>query len=555
ALRGTHPSLAFGDGRLYLGHLEAGRSRIVMINLTGRAASAHGIVVPPASITTVAGGQPGGFSGDGGPALKARLSVPSGLAADPDGALYIADEHNNRVRKVDSGGLITTIAGAGPAGKGGFNGNYIPARRARLDRPVDVEWGADRLLYISDRGNAQVRIVDAEGIIRPAYGNWLASRCAEDPSEPKAGQLSGAAVGPGGDVYFGAPAVNAILRAGPGNKVERVLWTEGRPCKGGGNCLKPAGLDEALQMGAPVAVGAARGGLYVFDESGVAFVNLSAKTVRANGVDIPARSAGVVLGGRTKLPDPSFLRPGSVPPPAAIAADPAGNVYFADGAGLLRLSKTGKLSTLAAIPSADGCCSRPASMTTDEKGNLYVGDFEQSRIWFFNRSGTSAVVHGITARPHSVTVVAGNGAEGPGGEGVKATDTSLDGPGGLAVDARGNLFFSETRSHLIRKLDAAGVVTTVAGTGQSGFNGDGLTARLAAFRSPAALSFDRCGNLLVADSGNDRIRRITLVENCRPPSPAGGPGPKRGLSPWLLLPVVAAAAAAGYFASTRLKSG
>ena len=116
-----------------------------------------------------------GFAGDGGPALDARLAQPVGQAADPggrltfdpQGVLYFADTRNNRIRRIDKEGIITTIAGNGTAGHGGDGG---PATQAELDRPVDVEVGPDGLLYFTDTGNSCVRVIAKDGTIHTVAG-------------------------------------------------------------------------------------------------------------------------------------------------------------------------------------------------------------------------------------------------------------------------------------------------------------------------------------------------------------------------------------------------
>ena len=119
------------------------------------------------NISTVAGNFTGGFSGDGGPATSAQLQCPSGVAIDDAGNLYIADDFNNRVRKVDTSGIITTIAGDG---NGGFTGDGGAATAAELNLPNDVVLDAAGNLYIADSGNNAVRKIDTKGIISTPVG-------------------------------------------------------------------------------------------------------------------------------------------------------------------------------------------------------------------------------------------------------------------------------------------------------------------------------------------------------------------------------------------------
>ncbi|MCP4695062.1 MAG: hypothetical protein GY859_43950, partial [Desulfobacterales bacterium] len=119
-------------------------------------------------ITTVAGNGTKGYGGDGGPAIEAMLNMPTGVAVDAWGAIYIADRYNNRIRKVDAGGVITTVAGNGTAG---FRGDGGPAIEARLYIPRDLAVDAAGNIYIADTGNRRVRKVDATGVITTVAGD------------------------------------------------------------------------------------------------------------------------------------------------------------------------------------------------------------------------------------------------------------------------------------------------------------------------------------------------------------------------------------------------
>jgi len=127
-------------------------------------------VAPNGIITAYAGNGEHGFDGDGGNALRALLDFPAGLALDAQGNLYIADQHNNRIRRVAADGTITTVVGTGVEGFGGDGG---PATRALLAYPADVAFDAQGNLYIADQRNNRVRRVDRNGIITTVVGNGL----------------------------------------------------------------------------------------------------------------------------------------------------------------------------------------------------------------------------------------------------------------------------------------------------------------------------------------------------------------------------------------------
>ena len=119
-------------------------------------------------ITSVAGTGTAGFTGDGGPATDAQLSFPSrGVAVDGTGNLYIADSRNHRIRKVDSGGIITTVAGTGTRG---FSGDGGPATSAQLFEPAGIAFDDAGNLYIADQFNSRIRKMDTGGTITTVAG-------------------------------------------------------------------------------------------------------------------------------------------------------------------------------------------------------------------------------------------------------------------------------------------------------------------------------------------------------------------------------------------------
>jgi sugar lactone lactonase YvrE len=119
-------------------------------------------VSPDGTITTVAGTGTPGFAGDGGPASSALLAYPHGVKADTAGNLYIADTNNQRIRRVSPNGIITTVAGSGSSG---FSGDGGPATGGQLDFPYDVAADTSGNLYIADQGNYRIRKVDRNGIM------------------------------------------------------------------------------------------------------------------------------------------------------------------------------------------------------------------------------------------------------------------------------------------------------------------------------------------------------------------------------------------------------
>ena len=220
--------------------------------------------------------------------------------------------------------------------------------------------------------------------------------------------------------------------------------------------------------------------------------------------------------------------------PYDVALDGSGNVYFTDYANH-RVRKvtvsTGIMTTIAGTGSSgyngDGIVATSAQLTNpfgialDGPGNVYFTDYANRRV------------RKVTVSTGFITTVAGTGSYGYNGDGIMATSASLRAPRGVALDASGNVYFTDTNNHRIRKVTVStGFITTVAGTVAFGYNGDGIVATSARLYFPYGVALDASGNVHIADTFNYRIRLLTAPPTAAPSvAPTSSPSAAPSVAP------------------------
>lgn len=437
----------------------------------------------------------GHFSGDGGPAEEAELNLPSGVACDRQGNLYVADSGNHRVRVVNrqgrplrlagvevAPGAIRTVAGTGEAGASGDGGI---AREAQLAFPKSLALDGAGGLLVVDAFNHRLRRVDLTSGVIETVARGDAGR--GKPPEELPGQgwsspsLDGVAAGPGGEVYYSDLNGHAIH-----------LWRPG----GHGELAAGVGLPGRSADGAPAAGSpiAGPGALAVGPAGEVVFAETGAARVRRlhDGL-LGTLAGGGEASGRGAATEVA------IPVPGAVGVAPGGDLCLADQ--VLRAVRCLRLDagTVEVLAGLAGQVGRGTALVFGPDGELYVADAARNRIL---RSGPPG---GAVA----VATYAGDGRFGSAGDGGPAHRARLAGPAGLALHPlSGELYLSTLERPAIRRIDRQGTISTVAGSGREGFAGDGGPALEARFRWPMGLAFDRRGNLYVADFFNQRVRRI-----------------------------------------------
>ena len=407
---------------------------------------------PPANsyiIQTVAGSD---FAADGPSALAAIFSQTEGIAIDSSGTIYIADADDNRVRKINPNGSIQAVAGTGVAGFAGDGGS---SNTAMLSHPYGVVVDAQGNLYIADLGNGRVRKISSGGTIATvAGGGTIAPGGNGDGGPATSVQLlepRNIAVAPDGTLYISDFGAHRVYRISPGGILTTLAGTGSAGFSGDG------GASQLAQLNSPAGLAS--------DSSGALYIADSANN----------RIRRVYQGIITTVYN--------VTGPTGIAISPTGALYIA-ASGYLGT----QFKAIGGIPSA-------RDVTLDRTGNVYAT--------------TDQYVYKVTSSG-TVTTVAGSGAE-PyfAGDNGPATAARLHGPSGLAVDDAGNWYIADTANNRIRKITPAGIITTIAGTGDAGSKGDNGSATLAQLNGPRSVACDSQHNIYIADSGNNGIRKIT----------------------------------------------
>ncbi len=527
-------------------------------------------------ITTVVGSEPL-FTGAGGPAASATFGLVNGVLADSQGNVYVSDNDNCLVTKINSAGIISVVAGNGVCS---YSGDGGPATSAALNQPAQMAMDSAGNLYIADFNNGVVRKVTSAGIMSTVAGTGGCCYTGDGGPAAKATLFgpTGLAVDSAGNLYIADTEDNAIRKVNSSGIISTVAGTGTAGFSGDGGPATSAQLNNPRG----VAVDAA-GNIYIGDTS-----NFRVRKVMPSGIISTIAGTGIQTssgdGGPAVNANLSF--------PEGLALDSAGDLYIADYARetIRKINALGIISTVAGNglnnfggdggPATSAALAEPQSVSVDPAGNLYIADFQNHRVRVVNPAGTITTFAGqillgnngpatraLLAQPYHVafdgsgdmyiadiannmirkvsaagiiTTYAGTGARGFSGDGGPATSALLSQPEGVAVDASGNVYYSDTPNNRVRKITPGGIISTIAGTGACTFSGDGGPASSAALCAPRGLAVNSGGNLYIADYNNSRVRRVAIDGTIGTIAGTGnfsafgdgGPATSAGLAPW-----------------------
>jgi sugar lactone lactonase YvrE len=333
------------------------------------------------TITTYAGTGERGYSGDGGPAAKARLDNPFHPAFDKDGNLYFSDTNNHVVRRVDAKtGIITTVAGSG---KKGYSGDGGPATKATLNEPYGIALDAGGNLFVVDRLNYCVRKIDPAGVITTLMGNGKSEfgGDGEGAAEARFKEPNGICVGP--TTYFVADVKDQRVRVFyiRSNLVGTYCGTGERKTEGDDGPFNTARLN-----GPRAVTTMGDGGLLVVEREGNCVRRIDPATGLIN------RFAGTGQKGYTGDGGPALKA--TFDGPKEICCDKAGNVFVVDteNEAIRKIDKKGIITTVAGKgksktpglgdggPATLATLGRPHGVAVGPDGGLYIADTLSNKI-------------------------------------------------------------------------------------------------------------------------------------------------------------------------------
>ncbi|MBM3265296.1 MAG: SMP-30/gluconolactonase/LRE family protein [candidate division Zixibacteria bacterium] len=437
----------------------------------------------------------GGYHGDGGPARDAGFFHPEHLAFDSAGALYVCDNSNDRIRKIDmKTGIVTTILGTGQRASNGDGG---PAVEASVLMPDAICVDAHDNLYVGEKYGFRIRKVDRRtGIVRTLVGTGVPGFGEEGlhGSITRCNSVeSGICADPDGTVFWGDCSGRLRRYDGTTGIVTTVL---------GGTSVHDGETADRAFLNGP-------GGLSVGPDGHIYITDAWAQRVRAIDPATGVIRAVAGTGARAYGGDNGPAIEAHLGNPQDISVDAEGRVVIADHrhGHVRRVDRDGIIRNLAGAafqwdkgdggPAIQACLVNPASVAHAPDGSVFVGD-------------AVGRIRKINAQTGIITTVAGVGRSGLTGDGGPATKAKIGNPVALCFDRHGHLYVADAVYHVIRRVDAeSGTITTVAGCGVAGFSPDGTRATDARICAPWGVAVDHAGGVYFSDSKNNRVRRIT----------------------------------------------
>jgi len=432
--------------------------------------------ITPARVVSTFAGLAGSDGSANGTGSTARFSFPSALAVDSANNIYVADTGNSTIRKITPARLVSTFAGL--AGNPGSTNGTGTAARFNFPAGVAVDRAVTGNIYVGDTSNFTIRQITPAGVVTTLAGSPLMRGGTNGTGSAARFELpEGMAVDSSGNIYVADTDPSTIRKIAPGGVVSTFAgsFAKAGPQNGTGSAAR-------FNLPTDVAVDSSNN-LYVADSNNCTIrkITPAAAVTTLAGLASPGHTNGTGSAARFDFPQ-------------GVAVDTTGKVYVADSveSAIRKITPTAVVSTFAGLPGtsgdvdATGTAARfrfPRWLTVGALDNVYVGDTFNLVV---RKITPGAVVSSVVTNP-------ANGA----GE-VR----------GVAMDSSGNIYTADLPHHTIRKITPDGTATIFAGLNDTPGNANG-TGTAARFNFPTGLAVDGAGNVYVADSGNNAIRKIT----------------------------------------------
>ncbi len=534
-------SLRLREGESYVVSIrtQPAAVRCTVGNASGqiRGADVYNVIVQCVAPIRVLAGLPGGAGNLDLVGANARFRLPSGVAFDAAGVMYIADTGNHTIRRVSAAGEVTTLAGlSGESGAVDANG-----AAARFTEPYGIAVNAAGHVFVADMGNSSIRRITPDGEVTTFAGsNGIRGDIDGSGAAARFSRPTGLTVDSAGTIYVADQSNHSIRKITPAGVVSTFAGSNGTGSQDGPGAQAsfwfPSDVDVDSQgivyvadsqngrvrRIAPDGTVSSYGpstqqgpclrmrttpfcgptGIAVDDSGRVWLTEIGSHSIRV----IEPSGETVFVAGGTQGSNDGTGSQAQFFNPSGIEIDPQGFAIVADTTnhGIRRVSLAGVVTSAVGSPAHHGSVdgvgraarfNYPGGLAADDSGNLFVSDANNNTL------------RRIVLQTAQVSTVAGQAGVSGSVDGIGLA-ARFEGPTGLASDGAGGYFVADSGNSTIRHIDAAGRVTTFAGSPNMWANVDG-TGSAARFMHPHGLARDSSGNLYVSDSFANTIRRIT----------------------------------------------
>lgn len=425
-------------------------------------------ISPNGTITTIAGTGKIGSTGDGGLAIEAQLSGPTGLTVDSNGNLYVGEIIGNRVRRIDTSGVISTVVE-----------NIVGPSALAFDR--------DGSLLIAEHFNERISKLDTSGNLTTVMRTDVYGLILDQENNIHIAQITAGRV---------ARLEHVIQPTAVGDSAFALHYTAGTEART--NQDNKPGRDVTLKMPAGI----------VYDNAGNLYIAeiLGGRVRKVDPQGVITTFAGT--GRRGFSGDGGLAIDAELDGPGTLGFDGDGNLYVVEilGNRVRQIDRNGIIRTIAGT-GVEGFGGDGGAAINAQFNHVHWGGFDRTTGAIYLVDTLNHRIRQID-RNGIITTIAGTGRAVSAGDGGPLSKASFNRPEQMAIDNEGNWYISEGAGNRIRKVNKQGIISTVAGTGKAGYSGNGRIATRAKLNGPTGLAIGNNGHLYIADSFNSVVRRL-----------------------------------------------